>query len=224
VGDWRLASYGPRTLKATIRAREFDLDLAFERTQPPLLHGERGLSRKGPSPESASWYYTLPQLDVSGTLTSRTRIAGKAWLDHEWSSSPLEEPAIGWDWIGINLDDGGALMAFRIRSPTRVNYWSGGTLRKPDGSTRTFTQLEVAWLPLREWRSPRTGAAYPVSWNVRLDDLILKLEPLLEDQELDARASTGTVYWEGAVAAQIEGREVGRGYLEMTGYWRPFRP
>ena len=45
-----------------------------------------------------------------------------------------------------------------------------------------------------------------------------ELEPLMDDQELDARASTGTIYWEGAVRALVEGREVGRGYLELTGY------
>jgi predicted secreted hydrolase len=48
-----------------------------------------------------------------------------------------------------------------------------------------------------------------------------RLEPLMDDQELDARASTGTVYWEGAVRALGGGREVGRGYLELTGYGRP---
>ena len=42
------------------------------------------------------------------------------------------------------------------------------------------------------------------------------LSPLLEDQELDARASTGTLYWEGAV--RITGSAAGRGYLELTGY------
>jgi predicted secreted hydrolase len=42
----------------------------------------------------------------------------------------------------------------------------------------------------------------------------------MDDQELDARVSTGTIYWEGAVRALAAGREVGRGYLELTGYWR----
>jgi len=40
---------------------------------------------------------------------------------------------------------------------------------------------------------------------------------------MDARASTGTVYWEGAVTARSGDRIVGHGYLELTGYWRPFR-
>jgi len=226
IGDWRLKSEG-NVLKAVASGRELAFDLAFTRTQPPLLHGEMGVSRKGPSAESASYYYTLPQLAVAGRVTAgpgnTAKVTGRAWLDHEWSSSPMEEPASGWDWIGINLDDGGALMVYRIRSPSRVNFWSGGTLRSADGAVRLFTQLQVAWLPVREWRSPRTGAMYPVAWNVRVDELVVGIEPLMDDQELDARASTGTIYWEGAVTANIEGREIGRGYLEMTGYWRAFR-
>ena len=49
------------------------------------------------------------------------------------------------------------------------------------------------------------------------------LEPLLDDQELDSRTSTGTIYWEGAVRMLQDGREVGRGYLELTGYWKALK-
>ena len=45
----------------------------------------------------------------------------------------------------------------------------------------------------------------------------------MDDQELDSRASTGTIYWEGAVRAIRAGQEVGRGYLELTGYWKPLK-
>jgi predicted secreted hydrolase len=236
IGDWRLSSKR-NTLVAVAAGRELAFDLTFTRKQQPLLHGDRGVSKKGPAEESASYYYTLPQLEVSGSVATapakgkgssagtfdKSNVTGRAWLDHEWSSASMEAPANGWDWIGLNLDDGGALMAFRIRSPSRANFWSGGTLRSADGTLRTFSQLQVAWLPAREWRSARTGAVYPVEWNVRIDQLLLRIEPLMDDQELDARATTGTIYWEGAVTAQLEGREIGRGYLEMTGYWRSFR-
>jgi predicted secreted hydrolase len=40
----------------------------------------------------------------------------------------------------------------------------------------------------------------------------------MDDQENDTRLSTGAIYWEGAVRAYQEGTEVGRGYLELTGY------
>ena len=48
-------------------------------------------------------------------------------------------------------------------------------------------------------------------------------KPLIDDQELDSRASTGTIYWEGAVRAMASGREAGRGYLELTGYGNALR-
>jgi predicted secreted hydrolase len=55
---------------------------------------------------------------------------------------------------------------------------------------------------------------------VKAGELELAIEPLFDDQEHDARASTGTIYWEGAVRALRDGKPVGLGYLELTGYWR----
>jgi predicted secreted hydrolase len=190
------------------------------------LHGDRGYSRKGPGAEAASYYYTLPHLAVEGAVVAggkSMRVTGTAWLDHEWSTAPMEPQATGWDWIGINLDDGGALMAFRMRAAGGSTHWSGATLRHADGRSETFGPGQVRWTPVRQWRSARTGASYPVAWQVAAGELVLDIEPLMDDQEQDARASTGTVYWEGAVSARAGDRVLGRGYLELTGYWRAFR-
>jgi predicted secreted hydrolase len=204
IDDWRFALEGD-TYRTQIAARDFELALALRAARPPMLQGARGFSRKGPRPQEASYYYSRPHLEASGTLDGEA-VRGTAWLDHEWSSLYLAPEASGWDWCGINLDDGGALMAFRIRAK------AGGVYYAPEG---------VAFTPLRTWRSPRTGVAYPVAMRVESGGKAYELEPLMDDQELDARASTGTIYWEGAVRAKREGREVGRGYLELTGYWRP---
>ena len=118
----------------------------------------------------------------------------------------------------MNLDDGSALMAFRIRDSGGGAYWAGGALQAKGGNVRVLLPAEVRFTPLRRWRSPRTGIEYPVAFNVVAGDADITLEPLLDDQELDSRASVGTVYWEGAVRALAGGREVGRGYLELTGY------
>ena len=101
--------------------------------------------------------------------------------------------------------------------------WAGGALRHPDGSVRVFAPSEVRFIPRRQWRSPRTGTAYEISWLVKAGDLEVDIEPLMDDQENDTRATTGTIYWEGAVRALRAGKSVGRGYLELTGYWRPQR-
>ena len=148
---------------------------------------------------------------------------GEAWLDHEWSSEYLEDGAVGWDWIGINFTDGGALMAFRIRGAGNESRWAGGTLRDAGGGRRILAPDEVRFEPLREWTSPRTGTRYPVEWHIRAGARQLDLEPLMDDQENDTRLSTGAVYWEGAVRALESDRPVGRGYLELTGYADPLR-
>jgi len=222
IEDWSLKAAG-NGYDAVVAARDFRYALRLENTQPLLLEGERGFSRKGPSPLQASYYYSQPHLAVSGSVTVggvERAVTGVAWLDHEWSSEPLPEGAVGWDWVGINLDGGGALMAFRMRDRDGGSFWAGGTLRGADGRVRVLKPSEVRFSPLKRWRSPRTGAEYPVAVRVEAGPLALELEPLMDDQEMDARASTGTVYWEGAVRAKGE-KGAGRGYLELTGYWKP---
>ena len=225
IEDWSLRATD-RGYAAEVTARDFRYALRFEPTQGVLPEGERGFSRKGPGAAQASYYYSQPHLAVSGSVHIRgeeRRVSGEAWLDHEWSSEPLAEGAVGWDWVGINLEGGGALMAFRIRDKDGGTFWAGGTLRGTDGRVRTLKPGEVRFTALRRWRSPQTGAEYPVAVRVEAGPLVLQLEPLMDDQELDARASTGTVYWEGAVrTTQAEGAS-GLGYLELTGYWKPIR-
>ena len=223
IEDWslQLASDG---YVARVPARDFDMTLTFKPTQPILLEGDRGFSRKGPKPAQASYYYSQPHLAVDGTIGiqgATRRVSGQAWLDHEWSSEYLAPEAAGWDWIGINLADGGALMAFRIRARDGRDLWAGGTLRDASGRVSVFTPKDIRFQPLFSWRSPRTNTEYPVAMQVSAGPITLRLDPLMPDQELDSRASTGTIYWEGAVHALQDGAEVGRGYLELTGYASP---
>ena len=201
IDDWRLELEGNR-YQARISAREFDFDFTLFATQL-VLQGEGGFSRKGHRPGEASYYYSRPQLNVVGKLNGRD-VEGTAWLDHEWSSAYMAPEATGWDWCGINFLDGGALTAFQMRNA------KGGVHYAPPG---------VAFKPLRTWKSPRTGVEYPVEMQV--NDLVLR--PLMDDQELDARQSSRTIYWEGAVTAFRGNAALGRGYLELTGYWRPMK-
>jgi predicted secreted hydrolase len=213
------------TYRVQVTARDFALDLAFRAPAPPLLQGEDGVSRKGPLPAQASYYYSRPQLGVSGTLligARRSRVDGTAWLDHEWSSEYLASDAQGWDWTGIDLRDGGALMAFRIRDARGTPLWAGGTWQRGDGNVERYGPADVAFEPVRTWRSPRTGIEYPVEMRVRAGPNTTALVPAFDDQELDARASVGTVYWEGAVRANSAPLD-GRGYLELTGYGAPLK-
>jgi len=114
-------------------------------------------------------------------------------------------------------------MAFRMRDRRGGTLWAGGSWRDAGGAVTDFRPDEIRFTPLRHWRSPHTGAQYPVSFELRAGSFRLRLEPLMDDQENDTRATTGAVYWEGAVRASSGGREIGRGYLELTGYLRPLQ-
>jgi len=224
IDDWRFKLDGD-IYKAVVPAREFALDLSLAAHTAPLLEGDAGHSRKGPRPGEASYYYSRPQLEVRGSIErgkGKEQVSGSAWLDHEWSSQYLAPEAAGWDWCGINLDNGGALMAFRIRKKDGGILWAGGTLETENGTSK-FTPAQIGFEPLRTWRSPRTSVEYPVAMRVTAGNESWDLEPLMNDQELDSRASTGTIYWEGAVRAMRGSREAGRGYLELTGYWLPLK-
>lgn len=217
---WRLWREGT-VFRAHIPAGEFELALNFGPTGAPLLHGDGGYSQKAPGAEHASQYVSLVQLPVSGSVQvggRQLRVSGRAWFDHEWSSSLMHPQAAGWDWTGINLADGGALMLFRMRDQRGAALWHGGTLRSASGVTRHFGPNEIVWQTLREWRSERSGVLWPVEQSVAFAGRRLRLQPLMDDQELDSRSSTGAIYWEGAVRAIEQGREMGRGYLELTGY------
>jgi len=225
IGDWSLKLVEGKYV-ARIAAQDFRFNLIFAPTQPLLLEGDQGFSRKGQGLANASYYYSQPQLAVTGSLAIGSRdadVTGTAWLDHEWSSEAMAAGARGWDWIGINLHDGGALMAFRMRDESDNDLWAGGALRTASGASIRFEPNDIAFTAQRRWRSPRTGVEYPVAMLVHAGGADYMLEPLMDDQELDARANTGTIYWEGAVRMLQSGREVGRGYLELTGYWRALK-
>ena len=225
--DWSLQRDGPPAQsryrsQVASESAGFRLDLTFATTQPLLLQGDAGHSRKGPRPEQASHYYSQPQLAVAGTLAldgQPLAVTGKAWLDHEWSEALLDVQAVGWDWLGMNLDDGAALTAFRLRRADGSALWAGGSFRAAGGAVRAFAPEEVQFTPGRTWRSPVSQAVYPVEWTVTTPAGTHRVKPLLDAQELDSRASTGAIYWEGLSELLDErGQRVGRGYLEMTGY------
>ena len=225
IGDWRLEQRSDAYL-ANVSAKHFSYALRMAPGAPPVANGIDGFSAKAADTRHASYYYSRPRLTASGSVTvagKSQQVTGQAWLDHEWSSELLPEAAQGWDWIGINLDDGSALMAFRLRDEGHQALWSAASFRRTDGATDILPASDVAFEPLRHWRSPRTGISYPVAWRLRIGRRILLLQPLMDDQELDSRRSTGAIYWEGAIRVSEDDRDIGRGYLEMTGYGERIR-
>ena len=222
IADWSL-SLKDDTYRTIIQTDRFDLDLTLIPSGPPLLNGQAGFSQKTPDPANASYYYSRPQLAVNGKLRLDDQslyVNGSAWLDHEWSSEILPDNAQGWDWIGMNLYDGGSLMAFACADPMAPPFGLGVRLRQGGKAAQILAPDQLRFKPGRLWQSPRTGADYPVEWEIEANGRRFALRPLMDDQELDGRSSTGNVYWEGATRLFEDGREIGRGYLEMTGYWQ----
>ncbi len=225
--DWSMRRDGAGRYAMQVDGSDFGFTLQASPTQPLLLQGREGLSRKGPQATQASYYYSQPQLAVEGRLRLQGRelpVTGRAWLDHEWSQEVMHPEAVGWDWAGINLGDGSALTVFRLRRADGSALWAGGSWRSPGGAVRAFEPQEVRMTPGRIWRSPETGAQYPVQWSIETPAGRFGLRALVDAQELDSRRSTGTVYWEGlSVLEDAAGRALGHGYLEMTGYLSPLR-
>lgn len=238
IPGWRLVRGSDDRYRTTVDEEHFGWALDLTPPQPqPWLQGRDGFSRKGPRPDQASHYYSRPQLRVSGRLrpdddrrAPLQTVKGIAWLDHEWSSTLLDDRASGWDWAGLNLHDGRALVWFRIRHSDGSDDALFGylALREADGTTRILS--EPALSLDEHWRSPATGAVYPVALSLEPAAPAptglsrLSLRPLLPNQEVDARTSTANAYWEGAVRVlDAGGAEIGLGYLELTGYHRTIR-
>lgn len=222
IGAWQMQRHGTardESIRLRMRDAAFAFDLTLTPSQPLLLQGERGWSQKGPAPDLASHYVSWPQLQVAGSLVldgQRQAATGRAWFDHEWSSAVLGAGSVGWDWVGINLDDGGALMAFRIRNARGEAVYAHAALRDKDGQVQQFGADEVLFTPLRNWRSPRNAAHYPVRIEIRFGPHRIQTAPVQDDQEITGHRPLPISYWEGLVA--VTGTLTGRGYLELTGY------
>jgi len=238
--DWSLVRRQGH-YQAQVKGSNFGFSLQLTQTQPMLLQGDQGWSRKGPQAAQASFYYSLPQLQVSGELTlagQTLAVQGRAWLDHEWSQSLMHPDAVGWDWIGMNLTDGSALTAFRLRTSSGEALWAGGSWRA-QGAVQAvvFTAQDVTFEAERFWKSAASGTTYPVEWTVTVPSVAgggggvvaagirrFTVRAVIDAQELDSRSSTGAIYWEGlSDLLDDQGRRVGRGYLEMTGYASPLK-
>ena len=209
------------------------LDLQLKSLKDPVIHGQDGVSQKGSQPGQASHYYSLTRLLVLGRLRLDGHshdVQGQAWMDHEFGTNQISDEQIGWDWFSLQLDNQFEVMLYRLRTREgSPDPNSAGTVVSPEGSTSPLEGSQFQLKPTRHWTSRQTGIQYPVGWQVSIPeyDAVLRVIPLVENQELDTRSSTGIVYWEGAVEVRgrWKGREVtGLGYLELTGYGDGGRP
>ena len=125
VEDWSARTQNSDGLPIRLRAGqgEIGLELQLRSAKPIVLHGDRGLSQKGPEVGNASYYYSLTRMPTQGTIHIADEIfqvSGTSWMDREWSTSVLGKEYRGWDWFGLQLSDGSDLMFFRLRRTDEI--------------------------------------------------------------------------------------------------------
>jgi predicted secreted hydrolase len=233
-GNWQIQWNGDQQTLRAVDSR-FELQLALRSEKPPVIQGENGVSQKGAGAGHASHYISLTHLETIGTIVLNGKsfqVDGLAWMDHEFFTHQLESEQIGWDWFSVQLADNTELMLFRIRRKDgTVDPFSAATFVDERGKSTHLRWTDFSLQPGgATWTSAITKATYPVQWKIAVPKLGLDLEvkTQLESQELTGGAARGTLtpsYWEGAV--KYDGNRAGVkiqgvGYLEMTGYDRPF--
>lgn len=230
---WRVTTLADGSWRLVVNAGSDSIDLVLGSRKPPAIHGQDGVSVKAHGVGYASHYYSMTRLEVTGTITAKERkpepCTGTAWMDHEFGSSALREHQRGWDWFSVQLDNDTELMVYIIRrGDGRPDTTSSGSLISATGSVLHIPHDRIRITPSSKWRSRRSGAIYPMGWTIEIAglDLRLKLNPVMENQELMTARSTGITYWEGAVDVVGSFHDTavrGEGYVEMTGYDQAFR-
>ncbi|HET7029165.1 MAG TPA: MMPL family transporter [Candidatus Limnocylindrales bacterium] len=208
---------------ASPTAGALGLDLTLRTRKPAALHDRIGWIDFAAG--GSSYYYSRTSMAATGTVVvdgTEMAVTGDAWFDHQWGDF-IAVGGGGWDWFALNLDDGTDLTLSLVRDADGSYPLVYGTLVTADGTTRHLPRDAFQVAVTRRWTSAATGADYPAGWRVTIpgEGLVIDLTPAVADQELDTRATTGVVYWEGSqrVAAQRDGNPLGgQAYVELTGY------
>ena len=233
IEDWSMEGKEVFLQNHLLRAGDKDFGIEFSLTpeKNPVVHGQNGVSQKAEGEGYASHYYSISRLKTEGKIFLRGKelpAQGISWMDHEFGSSQLRDYQVGWDWFSIQLDNHFELMFYQMRhSNGKIDPYSSGTMIFADGSHHHLSLKAFQIDALEKWRSQKSGATYPSKWSIKVPDhrIELLLTPTIRDQELITKESTRVTYWEGSL--RVEGKYQGDpikgvGYVELTGYAKPF--
>ena len=229
-GNWWLRMNDTNALTMSLHGSvggQADLRLELTPAKPMVVFGKNSVSQKAADPAAASYYLTFPRLQVAGQVVSggiTHLVTGQAWMDHEISSSQLGTNQAGWDWCCLQFTNNREIMAYRMRRQDgSQDDYSTLAWVDPAGKVTQLPSADFRMETLRTWRSPKTGANYPVEIRLTTVDpatrrpFRVRLEPLADDQELAGGGKLA--YWEGGCRLRDEqGGEIGSAYLELTGY------
>ncbi len=229
----RLLNWSARMVRNVIhlsaRHKETEINLELVPQKPPVLHGHKGLSKKGPGEGQSSYYYSFTDLATTGTIRTPlskqpVHVTGKSWFDQEFGSNQLSSDQAGWDWFSLHLSDGRDLMLYFLRRKDgTVEQASSGTIIEKNGASRHIRLSDISVDILGQWKSPKSNGTYPSRWRIRVPSakIDLTISPYVPDQELITEGSAGITYWEGAVGGRgtsAEREVTCEGYVELTGY------
>jgi len=224
-GTWSIVWNGAGFDVAAVDAHTRQAFHLRTRAEKPLvLHGQGGFSAKSRDAGSASLYYSYTRLTTEGTLSLDGHtfpVRGTSWMDKEFSTSSLGREQVGWDWLALRLTDGRDLMLYVLRRGDGEVDIAQGSLISPQGAVRA--------LPATAWtlRATTHWHRYPSRFQLDVpgEGIHVAVIPLVLDQENRGTLPGAPDYWEGAVRVEGgEGRAVGEGYVELTGYGQGNRP
>ena len=203
--------------------KDFAIDLQLADGRGPVLEGPGGVNIKGHEPGQASYYYSMTRLKTTGKLRvngEELLVNGLSWMDHEFSSDALAKNQVGWDWMGLQLNDGTDLMIYRMRNANGSSDYLSGTIITTEGQPQYLSERDLKVEGDTPWKSPASGASYPQRWKVQIADRpAITITSQMAAQELITTSSTKVTYFEGAASVtNASGVGIGQGYLEMTGY------
>ncbi len=230
-GRWTLAWNGRGfDLHATDNRQGLELTLQTTAIKPLVRHGIDGYSRKGTGPTAASLYYSLTRLETEGSLRlgeDAWPVRGESWMDKEFGSNQLGVTQIGWDWFSLRLDDGRDVMLYLLRTGAGAIDYAAGSVVSPVGAVRALGARDFDVQVTRRWQSAVSDAEYPARWSVTVpgENLAVDIVPEVADQEVVSDLVPNLHYWEGLVQVRdAQGRRIGEGYVELTGYGTNARP
>jgi len=222
--DWDLKSEGKQFFPLELNAKQdnIEIQLSLNSSKPPILQGDKGLSKKSSTPGNASYYYSFTRLATQGKITIDNEtfdVTGASWLDREWSTSALEKSQLGWDWFSLQLSNNEEIMFYQLRKNNgKIDAASSGSYIDTNGKKTHLNYNQVIIKPKTFWKSP-SGIEYPSSWDLNIPslDIALHINPYMNKQEIDLSVR----YWEGAVSVKgkLKSENItGQGYVELSGY------
>jgi predicted secreted hydrolase len=217
------------------------IHLTLVSQKPPMAVGGKG--ETGLKSPTDMYYFSLTRCAVGGTVDTGTgpeKITGGAgWFDHQWGNSWVASND-GWDWWGVQLDDGTDILFFRQRDlKTGRIFYPLATFMDKDGHQSVTKNIVFTPDPKSYWKSPKSGVTYPLGWTVAFPDHSLSLHIVAEvkDQEMPI-LGPGAGIWEGLCrvdathgiilpSGQISPNQfyhftgTGVAYMELVGYGSP---